>query len=632
MKKIFTISALALASLTASAEVGDQILTLDQLDATKTYNLETVRGLLISGEDGLIIDKLENLTDEEKAEKKASPEARFAFIQKDGEYYFYSVSAENFVTKLNKFGAPAAITVTDTYAEDDSQAENARRWFLSWGEGYNMNNNGNAIVIDGWTAPDDGNRNSITEAPKGATDKAFPSLSLYTYNLIYNDEIIKTVEAFGARNFAPWLPEEFVVSSCDFVGDVELIGRSTKEINYTATWQNYFEFSADVESAKWYNLDIRREKATPEDYYWVYYESDAKAMAPRETASGWPNYENIDRAAYKWTILGNPWAAQLYNKKANKYYANVDGNPGFTDEPYDWKIDASANGGFSLYDETQTVNQNGQEFGFWGGRHTDDGGSSIQATLNESDDTPTTEITFNAVYNGEVVKTVTAEALVGDPIAVPADINNGLVDYEDPEGTVEDGATYDITVTANENINFVLDGSKWYNVDLRDSKWVNTILVDEEHYNNIDKGNVTEADLETPAYLWSFVGNPYQVKILNAAFPGQALTHVGDFAVMQEGEYIWNIYQNGDGFGLEATDDSGLYINDNGGRLGYWKDPAAKYDGGGKFHAIEAISGGIDGVNADSKGKKGAIYNLQGQQVKSALKGIYIINGVKYVK
>ena len=179
---------------------------------------------------------------------------------------------------------------------------------------------------------------------------------------------------------------------------------------------------------------------------------------------------------------------------------------------------------------------------------------------------------------------------------------------------------------------FALDGSKWYNLDIRDSKWLNAVL-DGDHYNNKNKGDVSDADLETAPYLWSFFGNPYQILIYNAFDRTQTLTHVGDFAVLQDGEYLWNVYKNNDGFGLECSDQPGNYVNDNGSRLGFWADPNnAKYDGGGKIKVFEAANPVVTSISSVAVSTNtNAVYNLNGQRVEAPAKGLYIQNGKKFV-
>ena len=245
-------------------------------------------------------------------------------------------------------------------------------------------------------------------------------------------------------------------------------------------------------------------------------------------------------------------------------------------------------------------------------------------------------ITVNLVanWNGEAVKELSLDVEEGKTVGelVSANLDNGFVEIADYDKDVVAEADETYTIDVEWTGPFVLDGSKWYNLDIRDSKWLNAVL-DGDHYNNKNKGDVSDADLESAPYQWSFIGNPYQILIFNASDITQTLTHVGNFAVLQDGEYLWNVYKNGNGFGLECSDQAGNYVNDNGSKLGFWADPNnAKYDGGGKIKVFEAANPVVTSISSVAVSTNtNAVYNLNGQRVEAPAKGLYIQNGKKFV-
>ena len=244
------------------------------------------------------------------------------------------------------------------------------------------------------------------------------------------------------------------------------------------------------------------------------------------------------------------------------------------------------------------------------------------------------KVNLVANWNGEAVKDLSLDVEPGKTVGelVSANLDNGFVEIAEYDKDVVAVADETYTIDVEWTGPFVLDGSKLYNLDIRDSKWLNAVL-DGDHYNNKNKGDVSEEDLDTAPYQWSFIGNPYQILIFNASTERQTLTHVGNFAVMQDGEYLWNVYKNGNGFGLECSDQAGNYVNDNGSRLGFWADPNnAKYDGGGKIKVFEAANPVVTSISSVAVSTNtNAVYNLNGQRVEAPAKGLYIQNGKKFV-
>lgn len=333
------------------------------------------------------------------------------------------------------------------------------------------------------------------------------------------------------------------------------------------------------------------------------------------------------------------------------------------------------------------------QFGIWNGGNIADDGSVMRFTKAVIDDRELTDITLNASYNGAALRTATVKAYVGQKlgeVALPAELSNGLVDFAyDKETVVAANGTYAINVTVSDSLFTDVDGNaidqdKWYNIDIRDKWWVNAVPFgpDVEHTFYTPTAKTTETvgfddegnEIKTEEFDYDIIGtdeykwqikfeNPYQVYLINASDKAKTLGYDAEAvrsttqefdeelgmyvdkptyvnaAVLQDGKYLWNIYKSGDGICLESTDETkaNRFINQDGGDkaecpLGFWN---VKYDSGSKlkFYLEDSLVNGIKDVNVEKAApvKQNAIYNLNGQRVKTAVRGINIINGRKVV-
>ena len=149
----------------------------------------------------------------------------------------------------------------------------------------------------------------------------------------------------------------------------------------------------------------------------------------------------------------------------------------------------------------------------------DNRGSILDAKLVVVGDIPEYEIVYNYTYNGNVAKTVTHTVVEGSPY--PAhDLNIFGASYADvPTGTVTENKEVTITITFDLPFEFAATfdaiGNNWYYLSIGQAAH---LLYHVDNAANIAL-NKTEVDADNQyAYLWAFVGNPFEgYKLVNRA-------------------------------------------------------------------------------------------------------------------
>ena len=149
----------------------------------------------------------------------------------------------------------------------------------------------------------------------------------------------------------------------------------------------------------------------------------------------------------------------------------------------------------------------------------DNRGSILDAKLVVVGEVPEYEIVYNYTYNGNVAKTVTHTVVEGSPY--PAhDLNIFGASYADvPTGTVTENKEVTITVTFDLPFEFAATyddiDNKWYYLSIGQDGYL-LYHVENASYIELDRTVVDEANKD--AYLWAFVGNPFDgYKLVNRA-------------------------------------------------------------------------------------------------------------------
>lgn len=208
-------------------------------------------------------------------------------------------------------------------------------------------------------------------------------------------------------------------------------------------------------------------------------------------------------------------------------------------------------------------------------------------------------VTYNTVYNGDIIKTETVTANEGAPVAIPASFNADFTTLEMAPGTPST-VNSDLTITINATWNPPFEPSlstadaHWYNLDIRNGHWVR--VEESEPYHPIQKADVDNNTLRSDAYQWAFMGNPYELYIYNKSTGEMTLTKDGK-PVMRDGKYSWTLVANNtaDAFAILETGTANNYINQEGGSgnnrvFGFWDNSGAKNDGGSTFKVYEVPS------------------------------------------
>lgn len=271
----------------------------------------------------------------------------------------------------------------------------------------------------------------------------------------------------------------------------------------------------------------------------------------------------------------NDWEAQVFFLNEEGLYAVRSTNAAYAESSWGWV-------GSAYWTVNQSENGPLAEYSF-------DQNFIWQLEVDES----YIEMALNLIYNGEKIATKSATFQVGEAPVAPAEFNNGLVTLTaDVEAVAED--TKEINFTAEWNGLFEFSenfaDAKWYNMNIRSNYWV-AMDETEPYYPKADK------DLVAPESMWAFIGNPFNLTIINrAAGEGQSLTKDGSNVVMREGEYAWELFGNSDGFVLRAPGTANDWVNQNGGASGplqFWVSANGKTDNGSTFRVSEAEEIGL---------------------------------------
>ncbi len=271
----------------------------------------------------------------------------------------------------------------------------------------------------------------------------------------------------------------------------------------------------------------------------------------------------------------NDWEAQVFFLNEEGLYAVRSTNAAYAESSWGWV-------GSAYWTVNQSENGPLAEYSF-------DQNFIWQLEVDES----YIEMALNLIYNGEKIATKSATFQVGEAPVAPAEFNNGLVTLTaDVEAVAED--TKEINFTAEWNGLFEFSenfaDAKWYNMNIRSNYWV-AMDETEPYYPKDDK------DLVAPESMWAFIGNPFNLTIINrAAGEGQSLTKDGSNVVMREGEYAWELFGNSDGFVLRAPGTANDWVNQNGGANGplqFWVSANGKTDNGSTFRVSEAEEIGL---------------------------------------
>ena len=292
------------------------------------------------------------------------------------------------------------------------------------------------------------------------------------------------------------------------------------------------------------------------------------------------------------------WEAQVFFKNsAGKYAiratnANGTGNWEAASKAY-WTVNSGNNGPVAEYS------------------------SSMNYVWNLEAPSPDINVTFNLYFGGKKIREVTAVCERNSTAALPDEYINDFCTYTYSPKTITSSSVR-VTVRWPSTAPFKITTSStkyWYNLKAgrlgRYFGWEDREPYHPHAYDDASVGEYPEEELyaselvrASDAYQWAFVGNPIEgFKIVNKLMgEDYSLTASGTTtsvqgvsgvknAVLREGENLWTVYANNDGFSLCLNGQTNHYLNTHGGPHGYlqiWENANAKTDLGSRITA-EAV-------------------------------------------
>ena len=198
------------------------------------------------------------------------------------------------------------------------------------------------------------------------------------------------------------------------------------------------------------------------------------------------------------------------------------------------------------------------------------------------------------IYTSEAIA-ATVNATISE---LPSDLQRPYCTYNVTSTTVVAGnnnvlvtVTYAPPFTVSSNF----DDATWYYATIRGSKY---LRADENAKDGSGRYQTNTTNEKTDVYKWAFVGNPYNLAIMNKGAGNAKYLYAGDVPVMQaatpasDNKARWIVSSNSNGgFNVRSESGANLYINDagGGGNLGYWNSTWAASDNGSNWVVSEVV-------------------------------------------
>ena len=554
-------------------------------------------------------------------DKNATTNLNFFIIKKEGtdnRYYLYNDGLGKFLTSTLAFSDKGdAFEISETATPDGDY-----KWTIKFDDANIINNTGSEYKISNYGTPDAGNRYkiiNISDADLTGYTTATTAIATFkdvTYNAVYNGEVVKTQVVSHVVGDAVAIPTSFTsVPFCDFEADATEIGSETTEVNVTVTWQASAPYKLSTKANPryytWQSKDGQTIYASDENQTNDQGSGDATADTYTPTYGQTGKVVHIAEAYktddnYQWAFVGNPYQIEIINKaypsKFLMFRNKISGNSSNAqlllfdegDYIFYWTVVDNSTGGTSYIGLNNGNN-------FW--VRTDGGalnsvqcpglrnGTQISNGANDAARFTVTEIipaytvTYQAVLDGDVVKTESASVKEGTAIALPESFNAAYADVALADGTPET-VTEDVTVTINvTNFEPPFELGTYYNLAMRptDVRYASTETNDAGNY--LVQPNTTEYKRTLDAYQWKLTGNPYAIQVVAKDGSVVTLSDESNFATLEEdGTFTFTLVRVDDttfrlqANGLTVTNGQ-IYLADyqNPGKLGrYTADDGTK--------------------------------------------------------
>ena len=467
MRKILFLLCTLLATAGAWA---DPISDVSQLLNSKAYTITTARGALTLNQAGTaIVSSLKTNGTVNNDEADTSAEAQEFAICKMGDYfYIYNLKAEKFLT-LNNGNTQLSDYVTTPFYFHSSGDNNYPLNAAIWNdERYVNNNNGGGIVINTWKYQDAGNQLAIAEARDlNSTEKTAISTAVNGSPLNSNKAFTVTAER------GTW---------CANASGTSLATTVTN----TNPETGFNQFALMIFEGNMYIYNVGSQKYIKKNGNLAEGRGDPIAIR----LSGDNDYP------YMFYFPNGPIYFNMQNgggSYAMDSYATPD--PGNKQKINQVEVDATAEA-LAQYNRTVSV-------------------------------------TYNVMYEGEKVGTETVTQRLGTEPNATSNTRHGF-DCNYSPNLIQSETT---TVTANIVLPFTVSpdyvGATWYNMYIRQNDcWVGYNKgADDSTPEPYKPYAATDADKESKALQWAFVGNPFTttgIKVINReAGRGMSLKKVG---------------------------------------------------------------------------------------------------------
>ncbi|MBO7067703.1 MAG: hypothetical protein J6W52_03355 [Bacteroidaceae bacterium] len=209
---------------------------------------------------------------------------------------------------------------------------------------------------------------------------------------------------------------------------------------------------------------------------------------------------------------------------------------------------------------------------------------------------PTTTVTYvisdasGVIFTSEAIPATGGETIS----ALPSDYQRPYCTYSVTSTTVVAGTNTNVPVTLTAyappfTVSSSFATATWYYATLRGSKY---LRADESHKDGSGRYQTNTTNERTDVYKWAFVGNPYELTIVNKNAGDSKVLYAGDVPVMKsatpasDNKARWIVSSNSNGgFNVRSESGASLYINDagGGGNLGYWNSSWASSDNGSNW-------------------------------------------------
>ena len=279
---------------------------LSDLSNMKAYTIRCDRGAFVT-KDGHLASTAHGTLAKAEAEE-------FAIISYEENYYLYSVKEGKFVQNNGALAAMPMNGTEDALKMDAQKDPYFLCYFTISGTNNGLNTNGNdpyGYVINTWMNADPGNLYYMVESSDFDATSALEMLDIYFHPTYFVTYVVKDAEGKTLFTSDPvptypgaeitTLPAEYQRAFTTYNEVAITITEQNTTAEFTATWAGPFEFSADLENAKWYNMDIRSG--------WYVSKCEAEPYTMKQN----PTQIELISPEFQWAFGGSPYGVVLFN-------------------------------------------------------------------------------------------------------------------------------------------------------------------------------------------------------------------------------------------------------------------------------------------------------------------------------